>query len=146
MPTLTDEIKIFIVKALARYDTPSQVVEAVKTSFGVEISRQQAHSYDPQCSKPPAQRWQDLHAATRRAFLTDLGEIGVAQKAVRLKMLNRLALRAEANRFSSLTAALLEQAARECGGHFDGRPASAIALAAPAKPSPRALTSDGRSA
>ena len=54
MPTLTDEIKTFIVIGLARYDTPSEVAQAVGVNFGVEITRQQVHAYDPACSKPPA--------------------------------------------------------------------------------------------
>ena len=65
MPTLTNAIKEFIVKGLACYDTPSQVGEAVNVNFGVVVSRQQVHRYDPECSPPPAQRWRDLHAATR---------------------------------------------------------------------------------
>jgi hypothetical protein len=83
MPTLTDEIKTFIVKGLACYDTPSQVAEAVKAEFGLEVSRQQVYVYDPGCSQPPAQRWRDLHAATRAALLRELGEIGIAHRAVR---------------------------------------------------------------
>ena len=46
MPTLTDEIKAFIVRGLARFDSPSEVAEAVKSTFGVEIGRQQVHTCD----------------------------------------------------------------------------------------------------
>ena len=57
MPSINDEIKEFIVRGLATFDTPSEVVEAVKANFGVELSRQQVYAYDPRCSQPPAQRW-----------------------------------------------------------------------------------------
>jgi hypothetical protein len=120
MPTLTDEIKTFIVKGLACYDTPSQVAEAVKATFGIEVSRQQVYVYDPGCSQPPAQRWRDLHAATRQALLRELGEIGIAHRAVRLRRLDRLESRSER---SNVTTALkcLEMAAKECGGMYENR-------------------------
>jgi len=121
MMTLTDEIKEFIVKALARFDTPTQVVELVKANFDIEISRQHVYTYDPACSQPPAQRWRELHAATREKFLRDVAEIGVAQKAVRLRMLDRFAQRAEARYHLTDAAAFLEQAAKECGGIYEGR-------------------------
>ena len=57
MPTLTDEVKEFIVKGLACFDTPSQVAEAVRVNFGIEVSRQQVFSYDPDGSRPPSPRW-----------------------------------------------------------------------------------------
>ncbi|MDQ7246153.1 DUF2280 domain-containing protein [Dongia sedimenti] len=120
MPHLTDEIKTFIVKGLACYDTPSQVAEAVKAMFGIEVSRQQVYVYDPGCSQPSAQRWRDLHAATRAALLRELGEIGIAHRAVRLRRLDRLASRSERN---NVTTALkcLEMAAKECGGMYENR-------------------------
>ena len=118
---LTDEIKAFIVKGLARYDTPSQVAEAVREQFGIAVSRQQVFAYDPAGSRPPATRWVELHAATREKFLRDLAEIGVAQKAVRLRMLDRYARRAEANNFPHQAAEFLVQAAKECGGIYESR-------------------------
>jgi hypothetical protein len=120
MTTLTDEIKTFIVKGLACYDTPSQVAEAVKATFGLEVSRQQVYVYDPGCSQPPAQRWRDLHAATRQALLRELAEIGVAHRAVRLRRLDRLASRCERNSVA-LALKCLEMAAKECGGMYENR-------------------------
>ena len=125
MATLTDEIKEFIVKALARFDSPTQVALAVKEDFGIEISRQQVYAYDPDGSRPPAPRWSALHAATREKFLRDIAEIGVAQKAVRLRMLDRWAQRAEARYHLTDAASFLEQAAKECGGVYEGRKAPA---------------------
>jgi hypothetical protein len=121
MPNLSDEIKEFIVRNLARYDTPSQVAAAVKVNFNIELCRQQVYRYDPDCSQPPAQRWRDLHAATRRKFLSEIAEIGIAHKAVRLRMLDRWAREAEAHNFSTVAAAFLQQAAKECGGAYERR-------------------------
>ena len=120
MPHLTDEIKTFIVKGLACYDTPSQVAEAVRAEFDIVVSRQQVHEYDPACVRRPAQRWRDLHAATRAALLRELGEIGIAHRAVRLRRLDRLASRSERN--NVLTALkCIEMAAKECGGMYENR-------------------------
>jgi hypothetical protein len=136
MTTLTDEIKTFIVKGLACYDTPSQVAEAVKATFGIEVSRQQVYVYDPNCSQPPAQRWRDLHAATRQALLRELAEIGIAHRAVRLRRLDRLASRLERN---SVAMALkcLEMAAKECGGMYENRRPTALQRAMPQAPAPQ---------
>ncbi|HVO03840.1 MAG TPA: DUF2280 domain-containing protein [Candidatus Cybelea sp.] len=129
MPTLTDEIKAFIVTGLAQYDTPAEVAAAVKANFGVEVSRQQVHSYDPAGSQPPTQRWRDLYAATRRAFLQDAAEIAIAQKAFRLRILDRM-LHRVLGQNARLTAALLEQAAKECGGIYERRAPSVLMLPA----------------
>jgi hypothetical protein len=122
MPTLTDEIKEFIVRGLAHFETPSEVAEACKSTFGVEISRRHVHAYDPKCAQPPAQRWQELHAATRAAYLSELAEIGVAHKAFRLRALDRMVRFAMQNHRVDRAQALLEQAAKESRGLFDAEP------------------------
>ncbi|HVY98309.1 MAG TPA: DUF2280 domain-containing protein [Dongiaceae bacterium] len=121
MPTLTDEIKTFIVKGLACFDTPSEVAGAVKATFDVDVTRQQVHRYDPACVQPPARRWRALHAAARHAYLAQFAEIGVAHKAARLSALDRMVHQAAARNDFRLAASILEQAAKECGGMYDGR-------------------------
>ena len=37
---LPDEVKAFVVQALACFDTPSEVAKAVKEEFGLVVSRQ----------------------------------------------------------------------------------------------------------
>lgn len=120
IPTrLTDEVKAFIVRGLARYETPTRVALSVKSNFGIEVDRRQVFAYDPAGSRPPAQRWIDLHAATRAKFLQASAEIGVTQKVVRLRMLDRLAHRADQHNQMERVAALLAQAAKECGGFYE---------------------------
>ena len=131
MATLTDEIKEFIVKSLARYDTPTQVTDAVKARFDLQITRWQVHAYDPACSRPPAQRWQDLHAAARQAYLREVAEIGVSQKAVRLAMLDRMARHSMERHAFEQAAEFLEQAARECGGMYENRRRVMLQLSTP---------------
>ena len=58
-----------------------------------------------------------------------MAEIGVAQKVVRLRMLDRFANRADENDQWERAAAFLVQAAKECGGFYErfARPKSPAA-------------------
>jgi hypothetical protein len=120
MAVLTDEIKEFIVKRLAQFEPPTKVAEAVGVDFGIEITRQQVHEYDPTGNKTPALRWRELHATTREKFLREGAEIGVSHKTVRLQMLDRLARRCERNSVA-LAISCLQLAAKECGGFYENR-------------------------
>jgi hypothetical protein len=131
MATLTDEIKEFIVRGLARYETPLQVAASVKAHFGVEITRQQVHEYNPMNSRPPASRWCELHAVTREKFLNDVAAIGVAQKVVRLRLLDHFTQRAIDNNSPHRAAEFMEQAAKECGGFYERRRKSPAARDVP---------------
>jgi hypothetical protein len=141
MPVLTDEIKEFIVNGLACYDSPTYVAEAVRENFGIEVSRQQIHEYDPACARRPAQRWCDLHAATRAAFLQEAAAIGIANKLVRLRRLDRLADRCEGNSVA-LSLICLAQAAKECGGLYENRRRVDVQVSVPQQP--EALSSPAR--
>lgn len=122
---LTDEIKAFIVRGLARYETPSRVAAAVKAIFDIEVSRQLVHTYNARGAKPPAERWCELFDLTRKNFLADASALGIAQKMVRLRMLERFAQHADENGYYTRAAGFLEQAAKECGGIYEGRKSSA---------------------
>lgn len=115
MAKLSDEHKVFIVQRLAMFDTPSQVVDAVKEEYGTEVTRQQVQSYDPTVGVKPAKKWESLFDATRKNFLESVAEIPIANRAVRLRRLERMAVSAEQRRNYPLAAQLLEQAAKEVG-------------------------------
>ena len=121
MPTLTDEIRTFIVKSLACFDTPSRVVEAVRKNFGIELTRQHVYAYDPKSSQRLAPRWRQIHAATRQAFLSEVAEVGIAQKTVRLAMLDRMVHESMADNRFTRAAGFLQQAAKEVGGMYENR-------------------------
>ena len=122
-------MKAFIVKGLARYETPTRIAASVKTNFGIEIDRRQVFAYAPAGSRRPAQRWINLHAATRAKFTRAVAEVGVAQKVVRLRMLDRFANRADEANQMVRACRILEQAAKECGGFYERfqRPKAAAA-------------------
>lgn len=124
MAALTDDVRAFIVRALACYDTPSQVAAAVREEFGLEIMRQQVASYDPTkatSKKGIAPKWIALFEATRKKFLEDVSQIPIANQATRLRVLDRMLRKAEQSGNAPLAAQLLEQAAKEVGGAYTDR-------------------------
>lgn len=123
MAALKSEVKSFIVQALACFDTPSQVVESVKTEFGLVLSRQQVESHDPTkaSSKGLALKWQTLFHDTRARFREETAEIPIANRAFRLRAMNRFVEKAETMKNIGLAMQILEQAAKEVGDVYVNR-------------------------
>ncbi|WP_409249665.1 DUF2280 domain-containing protein [Enterobacter hormaechei] len=123
MATLKGEVKAFIVQSLACFDTPSQVVELVKKEFGLSITRQQVESHDPTKAngRGLAQKWVDMFNATRERFQNEISDIPIANKAYRLRVLDRMATRAEGMKNLAITAEIIEQAAKECGDAYTNK-------------------------
>lgn len=120
---LSDEVKTFIVQALACFDSPSVVAASVKKEFGVEVSRQLVESHDPNKKSATglAAKWRILFKETRKAFLEDTAEIAISHRTVRLRALQRMAEKAEERGNMVLAASLLEQAAKEVGDAYTNR-------------------------
>jgi len=123
MATLNNKVKAFIVQGLATYMMPSEVAEAVKKEFDLEITRQQVSSYDPTKASGMnlAQKWRDLFKQFRDDFNNDIQAIPIANKAYRLNMLDRMARDAEKSKNRPLAASLLEQAAKDVGEVFTNK-------------------------
>ncbi|CUI29711.1 DUF2280 domain-containing protein [Achromobacter xylosoxidans] len=123
MALLSDSAKRFIVQALACYDTPSQVAEAVKDEFGLDVPRMQVAQYDPTkvAGKNLAKKWRDLFEATRKRFREEVAEIPIADQAYRLRQLGKIYERHVSRGNVIGAAGVLEQAAKEVGGAFTNR-------------------------
>lgn len=123
MAVLKNEVKSFIVQALACFDRPSQVVEAVKNEYGVVVSRQQVETHDPTKSagKGLAVKWVTLFHDTRKRFREETVDIPIANRAFRLRAMNRFVERAESMKNIGLAMQILEQAAKETGDMFVNR-------------------------
>lgn len=117
------EVKAFIVQALACFDTPSQVVESVKREYGIDVTRQYVESHDPNkaAGKTLAAKWIELFEKTRERFQNELTDIPIANRAYRLRALDRMAVKAEKMRNMALAAQLMEQAAKETGGSYTNK-------------------------
>lgn len=123
MAALSEEVKVYVVQALACFDTPAQVINDVKQEFGVDVIRQQLQSYNPEtvAGKRMSKKLKEIFEATRKAFLEDTASIPIAQQSFRLRALQRLFQRAVDQGNAAVAAQLLEQAAKEAGGAFTNR-------------------------
>ncbi|WP_441258065.1 DUF2280 domain-containing protein [Vibrio sp. Vf1514] len=123
MAALNNEVKAFIVQALACYDSLETVSSSVKEQFGLSLTRQQIQSYDPTkaAGKSLSKKWVELFEVTRDRFQNEISDIPIANKAYRLRTLDRMAARAETMRNYNLTAQLIEQAAKECGDSYTNK-------------------------
>lgn len=123
MAALKPDVKAFIIQSLACFDTPTLVVESVQKEFGLKITRQQVESHDPTkvSGKALAKKWVDLFYTTRERFKTEISDIPIANKAYRLRVLDRMATRTETMKNYALAAQIVEQAAKECGDAYTNR-------------------------
>ncbi|BEN46149.1 hypothetical protein SMKC056_30950 [Serratia marcescens] len=123
MAALKPDVKAFIIQSLACFDTPTLVVESVQKEFGLKITRQQVESHDPTkvSGKSLAKKWVDLFYTTRERFKTEISDIPIANKAYRLRVLDRMATRTETMRNYALAAQIVEQAAKECGDAYTNK-------------------------
>jgi hypothetical protein len=118
---LDHEHKTFVVTCLAQFMTPSEVVEAVKERYGIEMSRQLVHYYDPEHSKQLDKEWDKVFKAARAAFIKNTANIAIAHSAFRLRELDGMYREAKKSRLGKSQRAILEQAAKESGGAYTNK-------------------------
>lgn len=123
MAALKPEVKAAIVQMLACYDTLSIVVDAIQKDYGIKVTPQQVESHDPTkvSGKGLAKKWVDLFNHTRDRFLNEISDIPIANKAYRLRVLQRMSTTAEGMKNLGMTAQLLEQAAKEVGDVYTNK-------------------------
>ncbi|MBQ2647906.1 MAG: DUF2280 domain-containing protein [Achromobacter sp.] len=123
MAKLTEAHKRFIVQALACWDTPSQVAEAFKDEYGLDVHRTQVAQYDPTkvAGQGLAKKWRELFDATRKRFRDEIAEIPIADQAFRLRQLGRIYDKHISRGNVIGAAGVLEQAAKEVGGAFTNK-------------------------
>ncbi|WP_025804602.1 DUF2280 domain-containing protein [Pseudomonas chlororaphis] len=123
MASLNNEVKGFIVQALACFDTPSQVAAAVRDEFAIEVTRQQCEAHDPtkRAGRDLAKKWVVLFNDTRKRFREETAEIPIANRAFRLRAMNRFVEKAETMKNIGLAMQILEQAAKEVGDVYVNR-------------------------
>jgi hypothetical protein len=120
---IPEEVKAYIITALACFDDNKQIIKDVKEKFGVDVYQQQLTAYDPanvagqRLSKPLKKLFED----SRKKFLEDLTAIPIANTAVRLRTIQRMVRSAEERGNMAMVASLLEQAAKETGGAYTNR-------------------------
>jgi len=117
MASLPGHVSAYIVAALACFDTPEQVANAVKQRYGLVLTRQRIEAWHPErrAGAKLGTRWRTMFYETRARLLAELDDIPIACQAYRLRMLDRVATQAEAMGNLLLAARIIEQAAREVG-------------------------------
>src|SRR5690349_19358883 len=112
--TLSDEVKTFIVTKLAGFDPPSVVIEAVREEFGLTVSRSVISGYDPgtKIGQRMSERWKVLFEKARKDFRENTDDIPLANKAVRVRMLDKMARSAMEKKNSVLAQSLMKQIAK----------------------------------
>ncbi|OTG87223.1 DUF2280 domain-containing protein [Acinetobacter sp. ANC 3832] len=92
MAALNEPVKMFIVQSLACFETPQQVVEAVKQDYRLEITRQQVALYDPTkvAGRNLSKKLKDLFERSRKDFRKNIEDIAIANKAFRLNELQKM--------------------------------------------------------
>lgn len=123
MAALPEFAKLFVVGRLACYDSPTEVMKALKEEHGIEATRSQVQAYDPTTAQGSrlSPKLTEIFETTRKQFLADTTSIPIANKAVRLRMLQRAADAAAGRGNHQLMSTLLEQAAKEVGNAFTNR-------------------------
>jgi hypothetical protein len=123
MAALSNEVKAFIVQALACFDTPTKVAASVREEFGIELTRQKCEAHDPTkyAGRDLAKRWVTLFEDTRARFREETAEIPIANRAFRLRAMNRFVEKAETMKNIGLAMQILEQAAKEVGDVYVNR-------------------------
>ena len=123
MPRLAPKHKRLIIQRLACHDEPREVVDAVKEVFGLEITRQQVHHYNPENSNGDqlSQELRDLFYETRDRFEKEMDQVPIANRAFRLRELHKNYQQAKRMRALPIQNQILEQAAKEQGELYTNR-------------------------
>jgi hypothetical protein len=91
MKRIPEAVKRRIVEHLACYRTHAEVTDLIREEFGVSLTPRHVRAYDPTCFQfsGGASR-QEYHALVRKRFETEIGEIPIANRAVRLRRLDAI--------------------------------------------------------
>lgn len=121
MAEVTVEIQFHIVRSLAVFNRPTDIIKSVKDNFGIDVSSQQVAYYDPsnKVSRDLRQELRDEFERTRKEFLANSENIPIANKVFRLNELQRIIDTHHKNPVMVMSA--LEQAAKEVGGLYTNK-------------------------
>lgn len=121
MARLKKEVKLFIVRSLAVFNTPKETVDLIQQEFSEKVTPQQCEAYDPtkRTGQNLSQEFKIEFEATRKAFIEAPQNIPIANVSYRLQRLQKIVDHAGKN--SVLIMDALKQAAQDEGGAFTNR-------------------------
>lgn len=135
---LSKATQFAVIDALAQFASVADVQRTLREDFALEVPLKTIAYYNAAVAgNDLAQHLRDRFAEQRRDALLDLEGIGIANKAVRLRRLERIYHQAGRNHVLALAA--LEQAAKEMGDAYtntrklqplggDGQPTSGVLM------------------
>ncbi|CAM9403922.1 DUF2280 domain-containing protein [Acinetobacter bereziniae] len=120
MAALKKEIKLFIVRSLAVFNTPTETVELVNQEYGVIVTKQQCEKYDPtkRAGENLSEELKKDFEKTREMFLGKPENIPIANLSVRLQRYENMFIGTKNN---VMKLKIQEQAAKDMGGQYTNR-------------------------
>lgn len=121
MAELTNEMQIHMVRCLAVFMAPTDLVKEMKEVYGVDVSLPQVSYYNPliRAGAELRQELKDEFEATRKQYRESADNIPIANKVWRLQELQRIRDNNLKNPVMVMNA--LEQAAKECGDSYTNK-------------------------
>ncbi|MDV5202031.1 DUF2280 domain-containing protein [Acinetobacter baumannii] len=147
MAKLKKAEQLFIVRSLAQFMTPTEVVKAIKETFNITVSPQQVEAYDPTkvAGRDLRKEYKEVFEATREEYLKQpIHNISGANDIVQLKILSDLLFAKKNN--VTMTIKIVDQMQKIMKGFYEKRLEITGAGGGPLKtentntPSPPALT------
>ncbi|MDH2667197.1 DUF2280 domain-containing protein [Acinetobacter baumannii] len=149
MAKLKKAEQLFIVRSLAQFMTPTEVVKAIKETFNITVSPQQVEAYDPTkvAGRDLRKEYKEVFESTREEYLKQpIHNISGANDIVQLKILSDLLFAKKNN--VTMTIKIVDQMQKIMKGFYEKRLEITGAGGGPLKtentntPSPPALTPD----
>ncbi|MDC4389415.1 DUF2280 domain-containing protein [Acinetobacter baumannii] len=123
MARLNKRVKLYIVRSLATYETPSETARGAQEEFGIEVTKQQCEAYDPtkKTGQDLSEEFKAEFYRVRKEMNDNLSAIPIANIAYRLKRLQRFIDLEQFKENPVIVPSLMEQAAKEVGGLYTNR-------------------------
>lgn len=120
MARLNKKVKLFIVRLMAEFETPTDAARQVKDVFGIDITPQQCEAYDPtkRIGQDLSEELRKLFFEYRRKANEELEAIPIANKRYRLQRLQNIIDHDRYKDNPVLVPKMLEQAAKEMTNHY----------------------------
>ena len=121
MAALKKEVKLFIVRSLAVFNTPTETAELVNQEYGIKVTKQQCEKYDPtkRAGENLSEELRVDFKKTRGMFLGKPEAIPIANLAVRMQRYENLFQKYSKNRVAATS--ILRQAAEDMGGKYTNK-------------------------
>lgn len=122
MAKLKKAEQLFIVRSLAQFMTPTEVVKAIKETFNIVVSPQQVEAYDPTkvAGRDLRKEFKEVFVASREEYLKQpIHNISGANDIVQLKILSDLLFVKKNN--VTMTIKIVDQMQKIMKGFYEKR-------------------------